>query len=272
MALRPVFMLMVLLLPLFAAAQDPVPSWIVEETSGTVRLAKPGKLPSRLQGSMSVPLYQGDRLLVGPVGRARVFDGRQVRHLVADAEAQSHVVPAPPAEGSVVGRLLADAARRQSHAAAAGVVIRVGEDEECRFLVPDEGRYFVGRAPDPVVLVTLEQTDPLALVIERRPPGDLVAPAEQVARLPIPQTEGSHTIAVPDDVWQPGWVYLLRIRRSSETLAMKSIEPASADVLAALEADRQVLLDELAAQGIKEDVTAPLAYLYAAHRFILPVE
>lgn len=272
MALRPVVILMVLLLPLLAAAEDSVPSWILEETSGTVRLAKPGRFPRLMTGSDAVPLYQGDRLLVGPVGRARVFDGRQVRHLAAEAEAQSHVVPAPPAEGSVVGRLLADAARRQSHAVAAGVVIRVGEDEDCRFLVPDEGRYFVGRPPDPVVFVTRDQVDPLRLVIERRPPGDLVAPAEQVATLPIPLAEGSHTIAVPADLWQPDWVYLLRIRRSSETLAMKSIEPASAEVLAALEADRQALLDDLAAHGLKEDVTAPLAYLYAAHRFILPVE
>lgn len=251
-------------------AADPVPSWIVEETSGTVRLIQSGKFPKTLRTTDSVPLFQGDRLIVGNASLARVFDGRESRALLPqdNGAARTYTAPAPPADSSIFARLLADAANRKDHRTAAGVIVRIPGDLKCQFVVPAEGHLFTGQPPAPVILVTAPLTTPHALVV--RGPGDSKEPPH--SRFAIPSDAGEHRLAWDGTTkWQEGESYVLSIESGGEVLAEKEIRCATPEERASLEQDRRALLQELADSHVN-DTAAALRYLDAAYQFLIADE
>ncbi|CAN5473577.1 hypothetical protein BH09SUM1_BH09SUM1_09630 [soil metagenome] len=275
--LRVAMLLFFLRIPASVCATERAPSWIVEETSGTVRLTQPGKPPAILRGGPRA-LFEGDKLTIAPGGGARVFTGRVRQWLLPEGPDAARVfaAPAPPPGSSAIARLLAAIARRQSARVEAGVVVRIPSTDPCRFIFPEEdARYFVGdRPPDAVVEVLLVLLSQPSVEVRRRAvdaPAD--SPSERILSLAVPKSHGAHGIGWIEssecaDCFPSGFRYDLILSLEGKELATRRVEHAPEAVLDAYRKDRKELLDALAADGFTGKPDDALGYLAAEHELL----
>lgn len=216
-----IFLLPFLLIATVTTAPAQQPSWVVEETSGTIRLIRSAQTID-IDGSERVPVFARDTLFIPSHGAATIYNGERLIFHRATERPIRLTVPNPPPSGSSAGRMLLALANQPRQAQRAGMIVREPSVLTARLALPAAETLPHGGDFSTVLVEVLREVDEEIVLSLNRLIDDRW---ELVRRETVPGERGFHEINLGEHPRHDSATLSLVLRSGRRTQQFVVLQP-----------------------------------------------